>query len=131
MFLQLMYFTAFSFLYYFFHLAITKNTFTGLHHEYIRCPIRDRNCLPLAWIWVHPGCFVGFVLFICSVFCVVFFILFVFVLCHMSYFARVVGLAILECPSVFSDIYFYSSTNIIYLLNSSIVRITRIQYVYC
>jgi hypothetical protein len=78
--LQLMYFTAFSFLYYYFPFAITKNTFTELHHEYIRCHIRNRKCLPLAshgftlvvlwghmgspWLfcgvtWVHPCCFVG------------------------------------------------------------------------
>ena len=104
--LQLMYFAAFSFLYYYFPFAITKNTFTELHHEYIRCHIRNRKCLPLVShgftlvvLWGHMGSrwlFCGVrIVHLFSFLCCVF--RFVFVLSNISNVTYVSEMSILGC----------------------------------
>jgi hypothetical protein len=68
--------------------------------------IRNRNCLHFERIWVHPQFLVGSMLLMLSVFCVVFFVLFVFVLCLMYPMLPVsLDCPFLIAPSVFSSLY--------------------------
>jgi hypothetical protein len=67
--------------------------------KYSGCLARSRNCSRFASFWVHHRMYVGSVLLIFLVFCVVlcFRVLFVFVL-YVQCFAGVSGLSILDCP---------------------------------
>ena len=83
---------------------VVSNTY-WLYEWHDVCPIRARNYLPFAGAWVHPRLFVRSVLLISLVFCVMFFILFVFVLCFVYPMLPVS----LDCPfliaaSVFSNV---------------------------
>jgi hypothetical protein len=80
------------------------------------CLIRNRNCA-LEHLGSHPFFFIGFVLLIFLVFCVVFFGLFVFVLCLMD---LILPMS-LDCPflianSIFSNIYIM---DMVYILSPS------------
>ena len=71
-----------SYLHYLCLLCIMVSNTYWLYEEHCGCLIRGRNCLPFASGWAHPPCFWwGSMLFMFLVFCVVFFVLFVFVLC--------------------------------------------------
>ena len=71
-----------SYLHYLCLLCIVVSNTYWLYEEHGGCLIRGRNCLPFTSAWAHPPCFWwGSMLFIFLVFCVVFFVLFVFVLC--------------------------------------------------
>jgi hypothetical protein len=69
---------------------------TNFLQDFSMINTRTMNCLPLASGWVHPS--FCFVLIICWVFCVVvFFLLFIFLLCLVNNVFCVSGLYILYC----------------------------------
>jgi hypothetical protein len=69
--------------------------------------VRGGDYLPITGAWVHPRFLVGSVLLIFLVFCVVFLLLFVFILCLVCPVLTVsLDYPFFIAPSGFSDIYF-------------------------